>query len=350
MNTAMPHRRGVTLPEVLIAAGCIVAMLAFTAPVVEITSCDSALQRSINNLRILGKAHAAYAADWNDRQFTTVRDDLAVFGDCCDYPGHPPVVLGESCEGDVFQFAFDGGSCGGNCAVVQPLVFSGFAAGFGAFRLPNARGFHEYVNGKFYDPVFYAPRDPVFGELQTLGVFHEDCEYVDIPGGDFVFSATYVNSPAALFHPDVLRQPVNGGYQDPFSFDQGFLSPTVSQALYPDLKTRMVEHVWLQDRGPADEFNPCFAEPTPYYFNHGFTSRPMSLFFDGHVNGLSVQQAERNDEQVRNQSDLQLSLWNRDTPLGADGYFGVCGFDFSRTSFHILTTEGIRGRDRLADP
>ncbi len=40
-------------------------------------------------------------------------------------------------------------------------------------------------------------------------------------------------------------------------------------------------------------------------------------------------------------------LWSRDTPFQEDGYFIADGYDFAETSFHILTTEGIRGRDIL---
>jgi hypothetical protein len=34
-----------------------------------------------------------------------------------------------------------------------------FATKFGSFRLINARQLNTYVNGRFYDPVFYAPKD-----------------------------------------------------------------------------------------------------------------------------------------------------------------------------------------------
>jgi hypothetical protein len=33
--------------------------------------------------------------------------------------------------------------------------------------------------------------------------------------------------------------------------------------------------------------------------------------------------------------------------MGTDGYFIDLGFDHAETSFHILTTDGIRGRDTL---
>ena len=41
-------------------------------------------------------------------------------------------------------------------------------------------------------------------------------------------------------------------------------------------------------------------------------------------------------------------LWSRNTPLGAAGYFGGQSYDFLvRTSFHVLTLDGIEGRDVL---
>ena len=45
-------------------------------------------------------------------------------------------------------------------------------------------------------------------------------------------------------------------------------------------------------------------------------------------------------------------LWSKDTPLGGGyedydggGYFQDITLDWTATSFHILTTDGIKGRD-----
>jgi hypothetical protein len=45
-----------------------------------------------------------------------------------------------------------------------------------------------------------------------------------------------------------------------------------------------------------------------------------------------------------------VGLWSRDTPLGNNGYFVEHGFDGSPISHHILTTDGIRGRDTISKP
>ena len=47
--------------------------------------------------------------------------------------------------------------------------------------------------------------------------------------------------------------------------------------------------------------------------------------------------------------ECQYGLWSRDTQLGADGYYGQYAYDsLVDTSYHILTTDGIRGRDFLS--
>ena len=42
-------------------------------------------------------------------------------------------------------------------------------------------------------------------------------------------------------------------------------------------------------------------------------------------------------------------LWHRGTPFGDDGYYIPFGYDGVPLSHHILTTDGILGRDTLAE-
>jgi hypothetical protein len=151
-----------------------------------------------------------------------------------------------------------------------------------------------------------------------------------------------------MFHPDVLSaNPDTGGqyWRPPWVFDEGYQSPTVSQAQYPSRKTRMLEHSWIQD--PAEWCNEAFVGCEPYYFNHSYFSIPMTLFFDGHVGGLSASEAMRSDARMRAQTGGTASLWSRDTPFGEAGYLMFDGYDIAHTSYHILTVDGIRGRDTL---
>jgi hypothetical protein len=176
-------------------------------------------------------------------------------------------------------------------------------------------------------------------------------------------------SPAAMFAPQVMGHPEpdgTGGWKDPWlDLKAGFRSPSFALALYPDLKTHMLEHHWLQNR--RAECNPAFINGLydgcePYYFNHGWESVPMTLFYDGHVEGLGVREAIAADSRMCRQTGSDPAdpncwgLWSRDTPFGgspsgpAGGYFMDYSYDsLSFTSFHILTTDGIRGRDKLGD-
>ncbi len=59
----------------------------------------------------------------------------------------------------------------------------------------------------------------------------------------------------------------------------------------------------------------------------------------------------RADGRMRVQTDNEnWGLWSQDTePWGIDGYLSETGYDRAQTSFHILTTDGILGRDILGD-
>jgi hypothetical protein len=75
----------------------------------------------------------------------------------------------------------------------------------------------------------------------------------------------------------------------------------------------------------------------------------VTLFYDGHIEGLGVQRAQEADK--RNAQQAGYGLWHRGTPLGPTGYFGSEAYDFraDNASFHVLTTDGILGRDSGAN-
>jgi hypothetical protein len=70
---------------------------------------------------------------------------------------------------------------------------------------------------------------------------------------------------------------------------------------------------------------------------------PVTLFYDGAVRLTSVIEAMSADRRAEYQSGV--GLWSRDTTFGDDGYFISDGYDFAATSYHILTIDGIKGRD-----
>lgn len=347
--------RGLTLVETLVACGACAVLIGAVAPVIASMGCDDDSNHSVANLERLAQAHAMYAVDWNDRQFTVTADNLGVAGgSCATYTAmfgcHPPVILGNDCEGapQGYFFGCGSGSCA-NFAAAVPFTFAaGDAAGFGSFRLPNAAGFNEYVGGRFYDPTFYAPADqPAYDAASEF--FGQPCGYVppQAPATGPILS-TYATSPAAMFDPAVLsKNPATLQYwKSPGSFADGFKSPTVSQAVYPDLKTRMIEHNWL--RKPPSPCNPNFGGGcTPWFFNHGFESIPNALFYDGSVRILGTMKAQQDDQRAQ-LSPGGAPLWSRSTPLGSNGYFTNQSHDFlTDTSHHILTVDGIAGRDTL---
>jgi type II secretory pathway pseudopilin PulG len=367
----MPKRSAFTIVELLVVVSIITLLVAILLPAIGKAREQGRVSVSQANLRNLATAHASYASEWRDRQFTLCNDGLADYGTSAGTafgtfaesngdPGHPvswhpPVVLGWGYRDDgayrLFTYFQAPGQLG-NHGAVQPLVFDS-ANGveyFGSFRLINAHQFSQYVNGRFYDRVFYAPKDTVVWDCASP-CFDDPGEYckqakIESEVGDIPAWASYVMSPAAMFSPAVMQH----GWTDPWSIPGGFRGPTYAQARFSSLKTMMLEHHWLQNRSASD-CNPGFDPGTyggcePWYFNHAEESAPLTLFYDGHVAGVGVRQAERADGRMRAQSgNPDWGLWSNDTPWGADGYLSEYAYDQAQTSFHILTTDGIQGRD-----
>jgi hypothetical protein len=99
----------------------------------------------------------------------------------------------------------------------------------------------------------------------------------------------------------------------------------------------MLEHHWLNPAALA--CNPSIVGGTyngcePCFFNHGWESVPVALFYDSHVEGIGVREAEKADSRVRAQTSDLNGLWSQDTKYGDDGYFIDYGYDFAATSFH----------------
>ncbi len=358
------HRsvRALTLAELLVVLAALVVAITVVLPCVAATRASGGVQQSMSNLMRLWAAHKTYAADFNGRQMTVIRDDLGVYGGdvgaynaanggfLCNGPDapaecHPPAIAGEACDGQVWaywpqfsEFFF------------QPINFPGSpvgcsaCAGWGSFRAPNLRPLHDYVNGLYHDPVFYAPNDTTVMDQveQCLDLpceFNPDCN----PGW-----SSYAMSPASMFHPDVMRANADGGWQAPWELDHGYQGPALHQASFAAYKSLMIEHSWVQL--PPAECNPAFGGCEPYYFNHGLESMPVTLFYDGSVRLLPNTEVFEADMRILKKTGGVDGLWHRETAFGDDGYFIGAGFDGAPISYHILTTNGIRGRDTIHRP
>ena len=341
--------KGFTIVELLVVISIIALLVGILLPAIGKARESARLRLSQANLRNLGAAHQMYASAWNDRQYQLSRDNFGAYGVTTPAgyeaagPGHIEIPLGWANGVSWFFFTNGCSSC------FEPIQFEGNNVGFGYFRVPNTPAFTEYLSGRMYDPVFWAPKDRVLLDDNGVEECFEHPGDLCLPAGVPVYIETsYCSSPAALFSPDVMRRPTDGGFQNPWSLPAGFRAPSLSQSRFPELKTHMIEHNWLQS--PPTNCNPNFTGCTPYYFNHGYESRPCALFYDGHVDVTSTQEAiQAND---RNIDNAGYSLWVTDTPLAGTpfpnsqgGYFMGDAYDDTATSFHILTTDGMLGRD-----
>jgi len=345
---------GFTIIELLVVVSIIAMLVAILLPAITKSRDAAHLNRSLSNLRNLGVAHNNYAAEWSGRQATLVVDNLSVYGSS-EVPALNAMTTSGARHPDIFSGVGPGGGMWGLWVGSDPATF-GWAvnpiimpSGFGMHRALHMQTcFNQYLSGLYYDPVFYAPKDTLAWDT-VRDAFESPWEYTPLSVG--VAYSTYCMSAAAMYAPQVFRNEEDGGFQSPWTLKAGFRSPSLSQARYPALKTHMIEHHWLQNRvGP--ECNPAFAPGTysgcePWYFNHSWVSAPMTLFFDGHVDSVGIRAAMRADGRQTVQGGS--GLWSRDTGMGPNGYFIDASYDQASTSLHVLTTDGILGRDVLSE-
>ncbi|MFN5495410.1 MAG: type II secretion system protein [bacterium] len=357
-----PPRRGFTIVELLVVVSIIALLVALLLPAVARGRDKALITQSVANLKNLATANETYAGDWADRQFTALPDDSGLVAgggtdtQCNNYVAQiacpPQQLLGWDTNGAMWGYFLGGGRCTsypGSCAnwgVYLPITFTGASAGLGSFRVPNVKAFAAYVGKRFYDPTFYAPKDVL--PISNVQKYFTSAAEFTFDGAAYEDSS-YCWSPAAMYDSAVLARngsTLNGqGYTNPANLKAAFRSPPVSRAKYPTLKTRMIEHNWLQNT-PDSPVNPNFAGgTTPWHFNHGYNSAPACLFFDGHIELVGCQRSMQADQRV---APSNGSVWSQNTPFGNQGYFGGQSYDFLvDTSFHILTTDGIGGRDVL---
>jgi prepilin-type N-terminal cleavage/methylation domain-containing protein len=366
--------RAFTVIELLVVVSIIALLVSILLPAIGKARDQAKLTMSVGNLRNLAAAHQSYAAEWADRQFTLVNDGIASYGGSISAFHNYFIANGgtseEHChEGPILGWGyldhtgpyrlfiyrthetndneeFDGNFNPANASLNLPIAFTGAVQHFGAFRLINVQQFHRYVSGKFYDPVYYAPKDVIVIDTVTgegfggSNCFDDPGEYCDRPNvqgiGEIPAWSSYCLSPAAMFNPAVMahddpQDPTSNGYVNPWSMAGGFRSPSFSQCRYPTLKTHMLEHHWLQN-AQAD-CNPGFeaavyADCEPFYFNHSSTSAPVTLFYDGHVGQVGAREAMQADARMRAQTgNDNWGLWSQDTPWGFDGYLSAYGYE-----------------------
>jgi prepilin-type N-terminal cleavage/methylation domain-containing protein len=382
-------RKGFTIIELLVVVSIIGLLVAILLPAIGKARDSALLTQSQSNLRAIGQAAGIYGADFQDRQWTAVSDDIGRDnGDCSIYSPKrcsAQLTLGFDKEGtSVGFFIPQAASCGvkppsPTCDVAKaywPCDFSMTKTGnFGSWRLVNAKSFNKYATNKFYSPIFYAPKDKF--TLEKAGTFLET-------GDDYTGTlqqavlSSYCWSPAAMWGPDILSK--KKGYQDPTKSPAGFRSPAASQASFPDLKTRCIEHQWLQNKpnldtmdGPrkgsgissgianVDSFSPAIRRggAMPWFFNQGGQSAPATVFFDGHIAQLGVTEAIDANSRITKTDAANLVQKGTFFGNGAGATFPMPnGYKYGAfdpaadnggyaVSYHVLTADGILGRDTL---
>ena len=319
MSERIRLRRAFTIIELLVVVSIIAILVGILLPAIGKARNQALLTQSQSNLRQIGTAHGIYAAEWNDRQLTYIVDSIASYGNDPDEAfsefyaegnSHPPMIAGTSPTGVTYAYWPPGSK-----SAFQPIILEDYGTNesgvgsdvkWGAFLAIQFKAFYNYVNGRFYDRVFYAPKD----ELSVAAI--EECldypsDYCNTSYTGDVYYASYIMSPAGMFNEQVFAERRdNPGvyYTDPWSIAAGFRSPSFSVARHPDLKTHMLERHWLQNQKSGAFCNhefpntPTFEGCEPYFFNHGRNSAPVTLFYDGHVALSNVSEAMNADQRA----------------------------------------------------
>ena len=365
-RSARHHPRGLSRAEVVTLLVVATACIATMWPIQNTVGGKRMRIQSMSNLAQQHMIHGMYAADWNQRQFTAVPDDLGAFGgDCAAWEAAngktiPGLELGESCDGAMVGFfGCDDGDARMPIALDFPnstLDVASYYRSAGAYRFPNAAALTAYGNGRYYDRIFWAPDDP----WMTLGArehFDGRCGF-DGPEGAPMGASSYILSPAAMWHPSVFGEAdsdtMDSFWNDPREFDDGFKSPSVTQCVHPELKTRIMEHATVEvnvPKGMFPGFNPNVAgsnrsNPAPCLFTQSPYGRPLALFFDGSARILTQTEASESNDIADGPYGYDGELFST---LGGQDYFeeeGLPNFN-SWTNHHVFTRYGIKGRDTL---
>jgi prepilin-type N-terminal cleavage/methylation domain-containing protein len=368
----MSRSKGFTIIELLVVISIIALLLGILLPAIGAARDTAQVNTSKSNLRQIGIAMMTYAADWADRQVTYVRDNLGMYGgnvktysDAIYGSGaggvdaHPPMVVGWAWVDGDYTGPWGVFVDTANVAGFQPLNFpdsplgGNSVAGHGWYRHGIQRKpLHDYLNGRFHDPVYYAPKDrTILGRVEHC--FELPGEYIigESQGGlgdddcmMWVNYTSYCLSPAGLYAPEVFSDNGLGEFWTaPWTVPTGYRVPSFGHVKYPTLKTNVLEFRWLQNlQVPC---NDAFYGCEPYWFNHSYRSMPVTLFYDGSVRLTSVMEAMSSDRRAESQQGF--GLWSRDTSFKDDGFFISDGYDFAATSYHVLTIDGVRGRDTV---
>ena len=379
-------KHGFTIVELLVVISIIALLVGILVPAVNKARDTAKTTQSKSNLHQVSIALANYAADWNGDNFTAAPPNLssgartgisvgaaitqlgANTGDGWTPMG---IRLGEISVGNQAWVCFLNNPDG-----VAPYLFtdgntSDEHAGFGTWRFPNALQCAEYMHGLPLHKAYFSPKDTV--PLRAL----EACDAtnssycVSTTGGnqwgmDIVWTSNMYLAPSSyslapgLMYNTAVYDPLNP--IDPMDIPTGFRPSSTDQARFPNLKTWLMEHYWLQNVRSSSECGlywedigawfasgvGCWDGCEPFHFNGSYNSAPITVFVDGHVGVVDIAQASRDDMMIELASDDDIGLWNKNTTDGDNGYYNNTSADWIEWSGHTHTNDGVRGRDILA--
>jgi len=375
-------KHGFTIVELLVVISIIALLVGILVPAVNKARDTAKTTQSKSNLHQVSIALSNYAADWNGDNFTSAPPNLSggdrtgtsiasaiaqLSGNSGDQAWTPMGIrLGEIAVGNGNSIAFLNNTDG-----IAPYVFmsgntSGSHPGLGTWRYPNALQCAEYMHGLPLHKAYFSPKDTV--PLRAL----EQCDATNSSycvstlgqswwgltakwtSNMILAPSSYALAPGLMYNAAVYdaENPV-----DPMDIPTGFRPSSTDQARFPNLKTWLMEHYWLQNMRASEECglywdgtwfaagDGCWDGCEPFHFNGSYNSAPITVFVDGHVGVVDVAQASRDDMMLEGQGS---PLWNRNTADGANGYYNNGSADWIDWSGHTHTVDGVRGRDILA--
>ncbi|MEY2716347.1 MAG: hypothetical protein RIT24_2690, partial [Planctomycetota bacterium] len=223
-------RKGFTIIELLVVVAIIGLLVAILLPAIGKARESAQTTQSMSNLRNIGSACAVYGVDFQDRQWSAIADDYGRGQTNCTQWANTrcsgQLTLGfipDATKPDTQvpqgffipqSTACTGKTLAADCKYIQaywPCDFQKSTGNFGAFRLLNAKSFNKYVGGKFYDPIFFAPKDRLI--LQQIAELRGDKDQDFYGSEKNTILSSYCWSPAAMWSPDVLSAKL--GFQSP---------------------------------------------------------------------------------------------------------------------------------------
>ena len=428
------NNTGFTIVELLVVISIIALLISILVPAINKARENAGTTASKSNLHQLQTAMNTYSNDHDAKQFTTAPEDLSryavggnvntavrqwydevavgggnyftgmLLGDVPTEGGYTTANWIQAVSIAPFTFGTDGQNLGEFSAV---SASESDLHGLGSFRFPNCKQLANYTTGSPYSKVYFASKDA--HTLQALS----SC--LDYPSTICLSSAvtgfgtqqirwfsalpiapsSYCLSPAAMVNPKVFDEPSSHpispgqGFKHPMEFRSGYRAPAMDQAKYASLKTHMMEHHWLQNKGEAQECAPDFGdynhwmgkevgfdgdngdECVQFLFNCDNRSTPVTAFYDGSVAMLNMGKAVEDGKKAIG-GDTPY-LWHWETPQNSSqggflgggipsgniitgGYFiGLGGLGWGTggglnlwSGGHIFTMNGIKGRDIIS--